>query len=81
MFGPSLSGLSGRKAGSVPGYAYSPALKASGLTWNATNLDRWLKGPQRLVPGTRMPYPGMPDAKARKAVIGYLLTLHTGAAR
>jgi cytochrome c len=74
VFGPSLAGLSGRKAGTVPGYAYSPALKASGLTWNATTLDRWLKGPQRLVSGTRMPYPGMQDAKARKAVISYLLT-------
>lgn len=81
MFGPSLAGLSGRKAGTVPGYAYSPALKASGLTWNAATLDRWLKGPQRLVPGTRMPFAGMQDAKARKAVIGYLLTPHSGAAR
>ena len=81
MFGPSLAGLAGRKAGSVPGYAYSPALKASGLTWNAATLDRWLKGPQRLVPGTRMPSAGIQDAKARKAVIGYLLTPHSGAAR
>jgi cytochrome c len=74
MFGPSLAGLAGRKAGSVPGYAYSPALKASGLIWNAATLDRWLKSPQRLVPGTRMPSAGIQDAKARKAVIGYLLT-------
>ena len=74
MFGPSLAGLAGRKAGTVPGYAYSPALKASGLTWNAATLDRWLKGPQRLVPGTRMPFASIQDAKARKAVIGYLLT-------
>jgi len=74
VFGPSLAGLAGRKAGSVPGYAYSAALKASGLTWNAATLDRWLKGPQRLVPGTRMPFPGMQDAKARKAVISYLMT-------
>jgi len=75
VFGPSLAALAGRKAGSVPGYAYSPALRASGLTWNAATLDRWLKGPRRLVPGTRMPYPGMQDAKARQAVISYLLTL------
>ena len=74
-FGPSLAGLSGRRAASLPGYAYSEALKKSGLTWNAATLDRWLKGPQQVVPGTRMPFGGIPDAAKRKQVVDYLLKL------
>ena len=74
-FGPSLAGLSGRRAASLPGYAYSEALKKSGLTWNAATLNRWLKGPPKLVPGTRMPFGGIPDAAKRKQVVDYLLKL------
>jgi cytochrome c len=73
--GPSLAGVVGRKAGSMPGYAYSDALKISGLTWNADNLDKWLTSPQKAVPGTRMPFAGMADPARRKAVIEYLSTL------
>lgn len=75
VFGPSLAGLAGRRAGSVPGYAYSPALAGSGLTWNAKTLDRWLAGPQRLVPGTKMPFGGMTNTTQRKQVVDYLMTL------
>ena len=53
--GPSLEGLYGRRAASVPGFAYSDALKASGLTWNGPNLDRFLADPRAMVPGTAMP--------------------------
>lgn len=75
VFGPSLAGVAGRRAGSVADYAYSQALKGSGLTWNAATLDRWLTAPQKLVPGTRMPFGGIPDKARRKAVIDFLLTL------
>ena len=74
-FGPSLAGVAGRKAASVPGYAYSDALKKSGLTWDAATLDRWLTSPQKLVPGTRMPFMGIADAARRQEVVTYLLTL------
>lgn len=74
-FGPSLAAVSGRRAGSLPGYAYSPALKSSGLTWNAATLDRWLASPQQTVPGTRMPFGGMADPTQRKQVVDYLLML------
>jgi cytochrome c len=74
-FGPSLSGVGGRRAGTVQGYAYSPALKASGLTWNAKTLDRWLTDPKKTVPGTKMPFNGIQDRKVREQVIAYLLTL------
>jgi cytochrome c len=74
-FGPSLAGVGGRRAGTVQGYAYSPALKASGLTWNAKTLDRWLTDPKKTVPGTKMPFNGIQDRKAREQIIAYLLTL------
>ena len=75
LFGPSLAGISGRRAASLPGYAYSPALKKSGITWNAKSLDRWLTAPQKAVPGTRMPLGGVQDPATRKALVDYLLTI------
>ena len=69
--GPRHRGVVGRVAGSVDGYAYSPALKRSGLVWNAANLDRWLTNPQALVPGAKMFF-AMPDARDRADVIAYL---------
>lgn len=75
IFGPSLAGVSGRRAGSLPGYSYSDALKNSGLVWNAASLDRWLTSPQRTVPGTKMPFTGIADPAKRKQVVDYLLTL------
>lgn len=72
--GPSLSGVDGRKAGSLPGYAYSPALKKSGMTWDAASLDTWLSGSTKAVPGTKMAY-AQADAAKRQAIIAYLATL------
>ena len=72
--GPSLAGVVGRKAGTVPGFSYSAALKESGITWNAATLDQWLTGPMRMVPGTRMVI-SVPDAARRKQLVQYLATL------
>jgi len=36
--GPSLAGLIGKKASSVPNYNYSPAMKGSNLTWDVGTL-------------------------------------------
>ena len=58
-FGPQLNGLAGRKAGTQPGYAYSPAMKASGLVWNEATLTAYLRDPNALVPGTKMRFWGM----------------------
>lgn len=68
--GPNLAGVVGRKAGSTE-FKYSAALKASGLTWSKANLDRYLSGPSKLVPGTRMVI-SLPDPAQRAAVIDYL---------
>lgn len=74
--GPSLHGVVGRKAASQPGFAYSAALKNSGLTWDEAGLDKWLASPLTMVPGNKMPYAGVKDPAKRKAVIDYLATLN-----
>lgn len=72
--GPPLAGVVGRKAGTAPGYAYSNALKASGITWTPDQLDAFLKAPGKAVPGTKMLL-GAPNPEDRAAVIQYLSTL------
>lgn len=70
--GPNLFGLIGRKAGSVPDYQYSSANKTSGLTWDEATLDRYLKAPQQVVPGTKMTYAGLKNDTQRSDLIAYL---------
>ncbi|MCM2252623.1 MAG: c-type cytochrome [Ramlibacter sp.] len=70
--GPRHCGLIGRRAGSVSGFAYSPAMKKSGLTWDEKTLDRFLARPLKAVPGTAMTYDGVPEARDRADLIAYL---------
>lgn len=72
--GPNLYKVVGRRAGTLPGFAYSPAMKAYGQTWNEARLDAYLAAPARAVPGSRMPYAGMRNADDRKAVIAYIVS-------
>ncbi|TXI78809.1 MAG: c-type cytochrome [Flavobacteriales bacterium] len=76
--GPSLFGVAGRKAGSLPGYEFSPAMKSSDLSWTAENLDNHLKNTRNFIPDNRMGrfFPGVPDAQVRADIIKYLSTLH-----
>ena len=69
--GPKHRDLIGRKAGTVPDYNYSPALKKSNLVWTEGNLDKWLTNPQELVPGTKMFYK-LDNPQDRADVIEYL---------
>jgi cytochrome c len=70
--GPRHCGLFGRRAGSVPGFDYSAALKSSGIIWNAETLDRFLARPAAVVPDTTMTYDGVTDARDRSDLIAYL---------
>ena len=72
MIGPSLAGVIGRKAGSIAGFAYSNANKNSGITWTPEKLFQYLEKPQRVVPGTKMTFPGLPKGQDRADVIAYL---------
>ena len=70
--GPELNGILGRPAASVEGFAYSDALKKSGLTWTDENLHKWLENPKALVPGTKMLFPGVKDETQRDDIIAYI---------
>jgi cytochrome c oxidase assembly protein subunit 11 len=70
-YGPMLGGVFGRRAGTAPGYDYSPALKAAGLIWSADNLNRWLVNPQQFIAGVKMPV-SVPDPIARRDLVAYL---------
>jgi len=69
--GPRHRGVFGRKAGSLPDYEYSDALKQSGIVWDAANLDKWLTDPQSFIPGVKMFY-HLDDEKDRADVIAFL---------
>ena len=71
---PLLKGVVGRKAGSTTFKGYSPALKASGKTWDLATLDQFLVLPAKLVPGTYMVI-NLPDTTERHDVIAYLASL------
>ena len=70
-YGPRLRGVFGRRAGTAPGYDYSPALRSAGLTWSTDNLNRWLQGPKKFIPGVKMPV-SVPDPIARRDIVAYL---------
>jgi cytochrome c len=73
--GPNLAGIMGAKAGSKPGFAYSPAMKAANFTWTAAEMDAFLAKPNARLPGNKMAYAGMANAAARRDLIAYLATL------
>ena len=71
--GPSLYNVVGRKAGSLPGYGFSSAMKDAGLTWDKANLDRFIANPDEVVPGHNMkPFGGIASPEERAKIIAYL---------
>jgi cytochrome c len=70
--GPSLRGVFGRKAGTLEDFRYSPAMKRSGITWDAQSLAAFIAEPQKVVPANRMPYDGLPDARARADLLAWM---------
>lgn len=70
--GPSLAGIIGREAGTIEGFTYTPANANSGITWTPEKMFQYLENPQRIVPGTRMAFAGLPDGQDRADVIAYL---------
>jgi cytochrome c len=73
MTGPSLAGLWGRKAGSLPSFErYSDALKSSGIIWDDRSLDGWLTDPDGMVPDNEMPFDGIKDARDRADLLAFL---------
>ncbi|MDB5688632.1 MAG: class cytochrome c [Sphingomonas bacterium] len=73
--GPNLWGVAGRKAGTVPGYTYSPAMKASKITWTRDKIATYISDPKKMVPGTKMIYVGQKDPKVAAAIADYVSSL------
>ena len=75
--GPSLEAVVGRAPGSFPGFAYSAAMKTfagANPAWTPELLEQFLAGPSKLIPGTKMTFPGLPQQADRDNVIAYLAT-------
>lgn len=75
--GPRHCGLLGRKAGSLPAFRYSKAMRKAELIWTRDNLDRFLANPRMVVPGNRMGYAGIRADDERRALIAYLTWIDT----
>jgi cytochrome c len=73
--GPNLFGVIGRRAGTLKGFRYSEAMKASGVTWTDDALRRYIAAPQKTIPNVRMSFAGLPRPKDAEDVLAYLHTL------
>jgi nitrite reductase (NO-forming) len=72
ILGPSLAGIVGRKSAVDANFSYSPAMKQAALTWDPSTLDAYLAEPAKIVPGNRMPFPGLKTDRDRQDVIAFL---------
>ncbi len=78
ILGPSLAGIIGRKAGSEASYSYSQAMKQANIVWDAKTLDAYLSDPQKLIPGNKMPFPGLKTDHDRADVIAFFVASAAG---
>jgi cytochrome c len=71
--GPNLYKIVGRKAGSLPGYGYSSAMKEADFVWDAEKLDGFIANPDAIVSGNNMkPFSGLASADDRAKIIAFL---------
>ena len=71
--GPNLYGIIGRRAGSLPKYNYSSAMKDADFVWDEATLTRFIANPDAIVPGNKMmPYGGLASAEDRKRIVTFL---------
>ncbi|HWI85228.1 MAG TPA: cytochrome c family protein [Sphingomonas sp.] len=70
--GPTLNGVVGRKAASVPGFQYSASMRNSGFTWDTPTLGKFLQAPMKAVPGTKMFFAGIPAPQDQADLIAFL---------
>ena len=73
--GPNLFGVGGRKAGALPGYAFSPAMKAAKFVWTRDRLIAYITDPRKTVPGNKMAFAGQKNPQQAAAIADYLLSL------
>jgi cytochrome c len=73
--GPTLAGVYGRKAGTVPQFKYSSGFASTDVVWDDAQLDKYLTNPQAVIPGSIMPYK-QAKAPVRQSIIAYLKEQH-----
>jgi cytochrome c1 len=56
----------------VAGFHYSEAMKNSTIVWDNKSLDAFIMAPQKALPGTVMPFPGIQNQEERNDLIAYL---------
>jgi cytochrome c len=71
--GPSLHGVFGRTSGTAAKFKFSSAMKKAKIVWNAETMDKYIEKPRKLVPGTRMAFPGLKKKADRDNLIAYLM--------
>ena len=74
IFGPQLNGVLGRQAGSVAGYGYSPALKASTLVWDEAHLAAFIRDSEKVIPGNKMRFLNFMSEQQAREIVAYLGT-------
>jgi cytochrome c len=72
--GPNLATIANRRAGSQARFQYSSALRGAKIVWSRDNLSRFLAGPAKFLPGSRMPT-SIGNEKDRAYIVDYLMTL------
>ena len=76
--GPNLYNIIGRKAGSLPDYKYSSAMKGADFVWDEEKLEHFIASPDEVVPGNNMkPYSGLASTDDRTKVIAFLQAVST----
>jgi cytochrome c len=70
--GPNLHGVFGRKAGTAANFAFSEAMKQSGIVWNDATLGNYLRTPKEFIPGNNMAFPGIKDDEKLADLLAYL---------
>jgi cytochrome c len=73
--GPHLVAVIGRKAGTVPGYNYSEAMRRYCQEWTADRMIAFLEDPLGAVPHTKMGISGLRPDRARD-VVSYIQSLN-----
>jgi len=71
--GPHFEGIIGRPAGAVAGYRYSAALDKADYKWDAEHLKALFReGPDKFLPGTRMPVQRITDEETLEHLVDYI---------
>jgi cytochrome c len=78
--GPNLWGIVGAMHAAKDGFNYSAANRAlAGKPWGYEELNQFIAGPARAMPGTRMSYAGLANAQQRADLIAFLRSISPNA--